>query len=184
MNMGNFEVSIRLTTDRRLCGQYSGRPSGEEDQSWARMSAPISPPIRKSEPEGRLSCIAPACRRCPGLPFTDPARPVGQPADDRHHPEDATTGFRPGLGRGGASRLGHAKSVQGRPVEHAELWSGVECQPFRLPPRDFNHYAQHTMPRPMIFAPREQVRPRLRRQEPRACLDAGCHPIREEIRWF
>ena len=32
------------TTLRRLCGQRSTAPSGVDDQSWARIRPPISPP--------------------------------------------------------------------------------------------------------------------------------------------
>src|SRR5450830_460856 len=43
-NMGNFECSIRLTTERSATGQFSRGPSGERDQSCARIIAPIWPP--------------------------------------------------------------------------------------------------------------------------------------------
>jgi hypothetical protein len=44
MNIGNLEVSTRLTAVRRDGGQVSGDPSGAVDQSWARMRAPVPPP--------------------------------------------------------------------------------------------------------------------------------------------
>src|SRR3954471_15023406 len=55
---------MTMPTDvRGLCGQDAGSPSGDVDQSCARISAPISPPPeRKSGPPGAtpldsLSCI-------------------------------------------------------------------------------------------------------------------------------
>ena len=52
MNIGNLELSRRLTTVRRDCGHVSGCPSGEADQSWVRISAPMTPPPdRNSAPD-------------------------------------------------------------------------------------------------------------------------------------
>src|SRR5665213_1993710 len=49
MNIGWLVLSTSRTAVRRLCGQLSGRPSGVDDQSRARINAPISPPpTRKS----------------------------------------------------------------------------------------------------------------------------------------
>jgi len=43
-----------LSAERRLCGQSCGAPKGVAPQSWARMSAPISPPPERnsSTPSG------------------------------------------------------------------------------------------------------------------------------------
>ena len=55
MNIGWLVLSSIRTAVRRLCGQVSGRPSGVDDQSWARINAPISPPpARKSAEVGSV----------------------------------------------------------------------------------------------------------------------------------
>src|SRR5262245_42009126 len=43
-NIGNIEFSSSSTTSLSGCGQPSGGPSGEPDQSCARISAPTLPP--------------------------------------------------------------------------------------------------------------------------------------------
>jgi len=49
MNMGWRVFSISRTVRRRLWGQVAGLPNVEFRQSWARINAPISPPLsRKS----------------------------------------------------------------------------------------------------------------------------------------
>src|SRR4051812_24566431 len=42
--MGNFELSIRDTADRRAGSHSLGWPSGDLDQSWLRIIAPRAPP--------------------------------------------------------------------------------------------------------------------------------------------
>src|SRR5260370_20539240 len=55
MNIGWLVLSKMRSAVRRLCGQVSGFPSGAADQSYARISAPISPPpARKSAEVGLL----------------------------------------------------------------------------------------------------------------------------------
>src|SRR6202158_1817331 len=55
MNIGWLVLSRMRSAVRRLCGQVSGFPSGLADQSYARISAPISPPpARKSAEVGLL----------------------------------------------------------------------------------------------------------------------------------
>src|ERR1700689_306589 len=55
MNIGWLVLSRMRPAVRRLCGQVSGFPSGLDDQSCARVNAPISPPpARKSEETGLL----------------------------------------------------------------------------------------------------------------------------------
>src|SRR5260370_36489379 len=55
INIGWLLLSRMRTAVRRLCGQASGFPSGVADQSYSRVSAPISPPpARKSAEAGRL----------------------------------------------------------------------------------------------------------------------------------
>src|SRR5260370_18011935 len=55
INIGWLLLSRMRTAVRRLCGQASGFPSGVADQSYSRVSAPISPPpARKSAEVGRL----------------------------------------------------------------------------------------------------------------------------------
>jgi hypothetical protein len=50
-NIGNLEVSRSPTTERRDCGQVSGAPRGDVDQSCPRISAPMAPPsTRKLRP--------------------------------------------------------------------------------------------------------------------------------------
>src|SRR5690348_15762362 len=52
MNIGNLELSRRLTTVRRDWGHVRGAPMGEADQSWLRISVPMTlPPDRNSVPE-------------------------------------------------------------------------------------------------------------------------------------
>jgi hypothetical protein len=43
-NIGNCDCSMSATTVRKAFGHDSGGPSGERDQSCARMSAPTLPP--------------------------------------------------------------------------------------------------------------------------------------------
>src|ERR1700730_14841271 len=55
MNIGWLVLSRIRTAVRKLCGQVSGRPGGVDDQSYARVNAPISPPpARKSAEVGAL----------------------------------------------------------------------------------------------------------------------------------
>src|SRR5476649_2200426 len=55
MNIGWLVLSRMRTAVRKLCGQVAGSPSGLDDQSCARVNAPISPPpARKSAEAGRL----------------------------------------------------------------------------------------------------------------------------------
>jgi hypothetical protein len=55
MNIGWLVFNRIRTAVRKLCGQVSGCPSGLADQSYARVSAPISPPpVRKSTEVGLL----------------------------------------------------------------------------------------------------------------------------------
>src|SRR3979411_1560557 len=55
MNIGWRGLSRMRNVVRKLCGQFSGGPSGLADQSYARVNAPISPPpARKSAEVGRL----------------------------------------------------------------------------------------------------------------------------------
>src|SRR5262249_48096035 len=47
--MGNRELRHVATVDLSVSGHSAGSPSGDVDQSWARISAPIfPPPSRKS----------------------------------------------------------------------------------------------------------------------------------------
>jgi hypothetical protein len=58
MNIGWPVLSIRRTVVRSACGQPSGGPSEVADQSWARISAPISPPpARKFKETGLGSAL-------------------------------------------------------------------------------------------------------------------------------
>ena len=55
MNIGWLVFSRIRSAVRKLCGQFSGFPSGLADQSYARVNAPISPPPeRKSDEMGLL----------------------------------------------------------------------------------------------------------------------------------
>src|SRR5579875_1314245 len=47
MNIGNLELSRISTPVFSDCGQCSGSPSGEADQSKRRIRSPISPPSAK-----------------------------------------------------------------------------------------------------------------------------------------
>src|SRR5258708_4801040 len=61
MNIGWPVLSSNRTVTRRLCGHLSGDPSEELFQSYARISAPISPPpAKKSSPDRSLSINRPA----------------------------------------------------------------------------------------------------------------------------
>jgi hypothetical protein len=46
--MGNFEFRSNPTMERSDCGQDSGVPRGDDDQSRARINAPVSPPLFKN----------------------------------------------------------------------------------------------------------------------------------------
>ena len=46
--MGNFELSKMPSVVRRLCGQLSGGPRGEDSQLYVRTKAPISPPPERN----------------------------------------------------------------------------------------------------------------------------------------
>src|SRR5580698_10994469 len=55
MNIGCLVFNRIRNAVRKLCGQVSGFPSELADQSYARVSAPISPPpARKSAEAGLL----------------------------------------------------------------------------------------------------------------------------------
>src|SRR6478752_992824 len=47
-NIGCCEVRMMRTQVRRLLGQVCGGPSGDRDQSMARMRCPISPPPERN----------------------------------------------------------------------------------------------------------------------------------------
>src|SRR5579864_9538740 len=53
MHSGKFDDRSRLTVVRRLSGQESIGPSGVWDQSFERMSLPISPPPMSQSDPGR-----------------------------------------------------------------------------------------------------------------------------------
>src|SRR3978361_1534606 len=65
MNIGCRLLSSSRMLVRRLQGQVSGGPSGDADQSYARMSAPSSPP-----PARNAGVWASAARGISALPFT------------------------------------------------------------------------------------------------------------------
>ncbi len=48
MNMGNFELEIRLTTVRKDAGQLAGGPKGEFSQSLLRISFATSPDPKRN----------------------------------------------------------------------------------------------------------------------------------------
>src|SRR5579875_1002163 len=54
MNIGNLELSRISTPVFSDCGQCSGSPSGDADQSKRRIRAPISPPSAR---KARLSQV-------------------------------------------------------------------------------------------------------------------------------
>src|SRR5918993_1578396 len=61
--MGCREPRMTATSVLRACGQAAGSPRGELDQSCARMSAPVAPPLARKSGVGPvlpLPCMAPA----------------------------------------------------------------------------------------------------------------------------
>jgi hypothetical protein len=75
MYIGWPVLSMSLTAVRSDCGQAAGGPSGDADQSCARINAPISPPPARKSSALRVgataesvdlmpSSLTPARRRC------------------------------------------------------------------------------------------------------------------------
>jgi hypothetical protein len=50
--MGNFEFRSIPTMERSDCGHDSGVPRGDDDQSRARINAPVSPPLFRNVSAG------------------------------------------------------------------------------------------------------------------------------------
>ncbi|MBK3402655.1 hypothetical protein H0176_00680 [Methylorubrum populi] len=78
-----MEPSIRLTAERRHCGQVAGEPSEEADQSWARIRAAIS-----VSPERKPSA---GLWKRPGINFRQTAFLIGH--SDAAHRQARNGGF-------------------------------------------------------------------------------------------
>src|ERR1700679_2068578 len=90
MNIGWLVLSSSRTAVRRLCGQVSGRPSGLNDQSWARISAPISPPPARKSPALAMGTLTFNMQRNPTpspIPPTDSAPTVYPTRSAYYRPE-------------------------------------------------------------------------------------------------
>src|SRR5436190_4398049 len=72
MYIGWPVLSMSLTAVRSDCGQAAGGPSGDADQSCARIKAPISPPPSRKSSAPRVGATAESVDLMPSFPT--PAR--------------------------------------------------------------------------------------------------------------